>query len=50
MKGEVEESLRVLEEADLLKKNKLEMLEKAGEVSYQSRIKPCDICGALLSG
>lgn len=49
MKGEVEESLRVLEEADLLKKNKLEMLEKAGEVSYQSRIKPCDICGALLS-
>lgn len=49
MKGEVEESFKVLEEAELLKKNKLEMLEKAGESSYQSRIKPCDICGALLS-
>ncbi|GFE54853.1 U1 snRNP-associated protein Usp106 [Babesia ovis] len=49
MKGEVEESFKVLEEAELLKKNKLEMLERAGETSYQSRIKPCDICGALLS-
>ncbi|GBE60682.1 U1 snRNP-associated Usp106 [Babesia ovata] len=48
-KGEVEESFKLLEEAELLKKNKLEMLEKAGETSYQSRIKPCDICGALLS-
>ncbi|GIX63246.1 glycosyltransferase family protein 28, putative [Babesia caballi] len=49
MKGDVEESFKVLEEAELLKKNKLDMLEKAGEASYQSRIKPCDICGALLS-
>lgn len=49
MKGEVEASFGIVEEIEALKKAKLEMLEKAGEVSYQQRLKPCDVCGALLS-
>ncbi|AFZ79423.1 hypothetical protein BEWA_022710 [Theileria equi strain WA] len=49
MNGDVEQSFKIVEEVELLKKTKLEMLEKAGEASYQQRLKPCDICGALLS-
>ncbi|UKJ90466.2 hypothetical protein MACJ_001399 [Theileria orientalis] len=49
MNGEVEESFKIVEEVEHLKKNKLEMLEKAGEGSFQQRLKPCDVCGALLS-
>ncbi|XP_952202.1 uncharacterized protein TA13605 [Theileria annulata] len=47
--GEVEESFKIVEEVELLKRTKLEMLEKGGDASYQSRLKPCDVCGALLS-
>ncbi|KAK2195581.1 Luc7-related [Babesia duncani] len=49
-RGEIEASYRQLELIEALKKNKLEMLEKAGDVCYQQKLKPCDVCGALLSG
>ncbi|SIO73438.1 LUC7 N_terminus [Babesia microti strain RI] len=49
LQGLVDDSLRVMEEIERLKHLKVKTLDRNGDSNYAQKLKPCEICGALLS-